>query len=189
LVAYIVPQAEQGLTVGELRDFASGKLPHYMIPSAYVMLETLPLTPNGKVNRRALPAPEQAGLPSQIPFVAPRTPTEARLAEIWQQVLGRESIGIYDNFFELGGHSLLATRVMSRVREAFHVETPLRALFETPSVAGLAEAVNKSQGEQVSSGGQIVRSDGQADVDGALARLDELADEELDLLLSKMLLD
>jgi amino acid adenylation domain-containing protein len=118
LVTYIVPRSEPTASVGELRSFLKTKLPEYMIPSAFVMLEALPLTPNGKVDRRSLPAPDTVRPELEKPFVAPRTEVEERLAAIWSDVLGLEQIGVRDNFFELGGHSLLATQVVSRVRES-----------------------------------------------------------------------
>ncbi|NLG48893.1 MAG: AMP-binding protein, partial [Chloroflexi bacterium] len=106
-----------------------------------VSLESLPLTPNGKVDRKALPAPEVTREELGSAYVAPRTPEEEMLAELWSQVLGVERVGVHDNFAELGGHSLLATQLMARVREAFQVEVPLRTLFEAPTVAELAKQV------------------------------------------------
>jgi len=120
-------------------------LPDYMVPSAYVTLDTLPLTPSGKVDRRALPVPEGRRPELEEAFVAPRTPTEEVLAGIWAEVLGLEQIGIYDSFFELGGHSLLATQVISRIRRVFHVELSLRTLFEEPTVAGLAVGIEMAR--------------------------------------------
>ena len=111
-----------------------------MVPSAFVILESLPLTPNGKVDRKALPAPDADGILADA-YVAPGNPTEERLAEIWCAVLKLGQIGVNNNFFELGGHSLLATQVISRIRNTFQIEVPLRALFEAPTVAGLAERV------------------------------------------------
>lgn len=141
LVAYIVPREEVLPTVSELRSFLKQKLPDYMVPSAFVMLDALPLTPNGKVERRALPAPDRTRLGSEQTFVSPRTPIEEVLVGIWTQVLGCESVDIHNNFFDIGGHSLLATQVISRVRGTLQVELPLRCLFESPTVAGLAESV------------------------------------------------
>ncbi|HEX2092011.1 MAG TPA: condensation domain-containing protein, partial [Longimicrobiaceae bacterium] len=123
----------------ELRGYLGERLPEYMIPAVWVVLEALPLTPNGKLDRGALPLPEGTGGGAHV---APRTPTEERLAGIWAEVLGVERVGVHDDFFALGGHSLVATRVISRAREAFRVELPLRALFEAPTVAGLGERVD-----------------------------------------------
>ena len=131
--------------IPELRAFLQEKLPEYMMPAAYVFLDALPLTPNGKVNRKALPAPEGGRSALGQAYEGPHTRTEEILAEKWSAVLGIERIGIHDNFFELGGHSLLATQVVSRIRQAFEVDLPLRALFETPTVAGLAEAIERSR--------------------------------------------
>ncbi len=141
LVAYVVPEEEPS-PAGELRRFLKEKLPEYMVPSAFVTLEALPLTPNGKVDRGALPSPDWTRPELERAFVAPRTPVEEVLSGIWAQVLGVERIGVHDNFFELGGHSLLAIQLVSRLREAFQVELPLRDLFETPTVADLAERID-----------------------------------------------
>src|SRR6185503_13956225 len=127
--------------IGELRGLLKSQLPAYMMPSAFVVLETMPLTPNGKVDRRALPVPAHSRPETLTGFIAPRTTTEQSLATVWSEVLKLESIGVDDNFFELGGHSLLATRLISKVRELFQVEIPLRRLFETPTIAGLAESI------------------------------------------------
>ena len=139
LVAYVVPNPEQTPTVDGLRRFLKQKLPDYMVPGAFVLLDALPLTPNGKVDRRALPAPDQSRPDQSVTFVAPCTPIEQQLADIWAEVLRLEQVGIHDNFFELGGHSLLATQVISRLRQAFGVELPVRALFEAPTVADLGD--------------------------------------------------
>ncbi|HHH41604.1 MAG TPA: amino acid adenylation domain-containing protein, partial [Chloroflexi bacterium] len=141
LAAYIVPAGETVPTAGELRRFLQERLPDYMVPSAYVVMEALPLTPNGKVDRQALPEPEWSRRQLAGEYVAPRTPVEEVLAGIWSQVLGVEEVGVHDNFFELGGHSLLATQLVSRVREAFEIELPLRHVFECPTVATLAERI------------------------------------------------
>ncbi|MFQ5794192.1 MAG: amino acid adenylation domain-containing protein, partial [Candidatus Bipolaricaulia bacterium] len=147
LVAYVVSNQEQAPMPGELRSFLKEKLPDYMVPSAFVMLDALPLTPNGKVDRRALPKPVRISPEVEKSFVAPRTPTEEKLAEIWAQVLGVEQVSIHDNFFELGGHSLLIPQLILRVREAFQMELPLRYLFEAPTVAELAQALDVIQQE------------------------------------------
>jgi amino acid adenylation domain-containing protein len=141
LVAYFVPSAARVLTVTELRRVLAAKLPDYMVPSAFVVLDALPLTGSGKVDRRALPAPGRARPDLETTFVEPRTPVEEVLAKIWGNLLALDTVGIHDGFFELGGHSLLATQLLSRTREAFQVEVPLRAFFEAPTVAGLAETL------------------------------------------------
>src|SRR6185295_13401748 len=134
----------------ELRDHLKQKLPDYMVPSAFVMLSELPLTPNGKVDRKALPEPGQTAR-EVMGYVAPSTAVEEVLCGMWEQMLKVDRVGVHDNFFELGGHSLLATQVVSLVREAFGIELPLRRLFETPTVATLAAAVEVQQLEQADS--------------------------------------
>ena len=139
LVAYLVSRAEQQATTKEIRQLLASQLPSYMMPTAFVFLESLPLTPNGKVDRRALPAPELNGRVLPDTFVAPQAPMEKILAGIWRQVLGVERIGIDDNFFELGGHSLLATQINSRLRKILGLDFPLRTLFEAPTVAAFSQ--------------------------------------------------
>jgi amino acid adenylation domain-containing protein len=140
LVAYTAAAVEPGPTGEDLRRHLQERLPGYMVPSAYVGLERLPMTVNGKVDRRALPEPEGARDLS-AEYVGPRTEVEGVVAGIWAEVLGVERVGVHDDFFELGGDSISSMRVISRVREAFEVEVPLRALFEAPTVADLAEQV------------------------------------------------
>ncbi|WP_338270596.1 AMP-binding enzyme, partial [Corallococcus caeni] len=121
LVAYV---AGEGLDVAAVRTALKGRVPEYMVPSAFVVLAALPLTANGKVDRKALPEPSEAGVEVSGAYVAPRTPTEEVLAAEWAKVLGVGRVGARDNFFELGGHSLLATQAISRVRSVFGVELP-----------------------------------------------------------------
>ncbi|MEW6733018.1 MAG: amino acid adenylation domain-containing protein [Acidobacteriota bacterium] len=142
LVAYLIMEQDSTVNINELRAYLKEKLPEYMLPSAFVMMECLPLTPNGKVNRRALPAPQLADtMIASEGYLAARSPIEEIVVEIWASVLNIEQIGVNDNFFELGGHSLLATQVISRFRAIFSLEVPLRSIFETPTVAGLAEQI------------------------------------------------
>ncbi|HEU4559497.1 MAG TPA: amino acid adenylation domain-containing protein [Longimicrobium sp.] len=138
LVAYYLGEPVRAET---LRAHLAERLPEYMIPAAFVHLDAFPVNPNGKLDRKALPAPDFA--PDEETYVAPRTPVEEVLAEIWAEVLGLERVGVHDEFFGLGGHSLLATRVVSQVREGFGVELPLRALFEEPTVAEMAARVEE----------------------------------------------
>ncbi|OUL18944.1 hypothetical protein BV372_33785 [Nostoc sp. T09] len=140
LVAYIVNKSQQEINTFELRSLLQAKLPSYMLPTTFVILDKLPLTPNCKVDRKVLPAPEQTtGL--EASFVPPRTPTEQIIVDIWADILGREQVGIYENFFNLGGHSLLATQVISRLREVFKIDLPLRSLFENPTIKNLVERI------------------------------------------------
>jgi amino acid adenylation domain-containing protein len=141
LVAYVVTRDGRALTDDELRDFLASRVPDYTMPSAFVTLDSLPLTPNGKVDRKQLPAPERTTAARE--FVAPRDANEEMLAGLWADVLRRERVGAEDNFFALGGHSLLAAQMVSRVRELFRVELPLRAVFEAPTVARLAARIRE----------------------------------------------
>jgi acyl carrier protein len=136
LVAYLVAR-EHPVSIEELRDWVKSKLPDYMAPSAFVWLDEIPLTTSGKVDRRTLDALDAPQTPAAR-FVAPRTELEKLTAGVWAELLGVEGVGLYDNFFELGGHSLRATQVMSRLRAALGIDLPLRALFDNPTVAGLA---------------------------------------------------
>ena len=147
LVAYFVPRRQPAPMIGELQSFLKEKLPEYMIPSAFVMLDSLPLAPNGtKVDYRALPTPGQGRPELATPFVAPRTAIEEKLAKIWAEVLGVDHVGIHDNFFELGGHSLLAMQIISQIHAAFQVEPSLRRFFEAVTVEGLAELIETVRG-------------------------------------------
>jgi len=142
LVAYVV--GHEAVDGSELRSYLKDRLPEYMVPSAFVTLEEVPLTPNGKVDRKALPEPDWNGREASSGFVAARTPVEEMLCGIWEQLLKTEQVGIHENFFELGGHSLLATQVISRVRESFNVELPLRVIFESPTIAEISETIEEA---------------------------------------------
>ncbi|HEX8853029.1 MAG TPA: amino acid adenylation domain-containing protein, partial [Pyrinomonadaceae bacterium] len=144
LVAYYVA-CKAEVTEDELRSYLQERLPKYMLPAHFVKLSALPLTPNGKIDRKALPEVGAERFEPSEGYLASRNATEEMLAGVWAEVLGRTQVGVLDNFFELGGHSLLATQVISRVRELFDVELPLRSLFETPTVAGLASRVESAR--------------------------------------------
>ncbi|HEX6715490.1 MAG TPA: condensation domain-containing protein [Pyrinomonadaceae bacterium] len=141
LVAYVVPRPGPAPRVSELRNFLKQKLPIHSIPASIVLLDEFPLTASGKLDRQALPAFELSPRELETEYVAPRTPLEERVVSIWSDLLHVEKIGIHDDFFELGGHSLLATQLMSRLRESFQVDLPLRNLFEAPTVIGLVENI------------------------------------------------
>ncbi|AEI67145.1 non-ribosomal peptide synthetase [Corallococcus macrosporus] len=141
LVAYVTVHDGTALEPSALRAHVKQRLPEYMVPSAYVVLQTLPLTPNGKVDRKALPAPATEGTAIET-YVAPRTATEQKLAAIFSEVLNVERVGLEADFFELGGHSLLATQLVSRVRDALGFALPLRDIFESPTVEKLAQRLD-----------------------------------------------
>ncbi|MBA2737668.1 MAG: non-ribosomal peptide synthetase, partial [Pyrinomonadaceae bacterium] len=175
LVAYLTMKTGK-INSGELRSYVKGFLPEYMTPSAFVLMKEWKLTPNGKIDRRQLPAPEESFSDAETEFIAPRTPVEEKLAGIWANLLRLERIGINDNFFDLGGHSLLATQVVSRIRDAFGENIALRMLFETPTVAGLAE--------QISSTNSSV--DGENSIEALSADMDQMQIKEIELLLAEM---
>ena len=144
LVAYVVPAPDMVPLPSMLRERLKTTLPEYMIPAVFVRLDTLPLTANGKVDRDALPAPDTADVLRDEPVTAPRTPVEQRLALIVASLLDTSAVGVNDNFFLLGGHSLLGTQLIARVRDAFGVDLPLRALFDHPTVEALAAEVERA---------------------------------------------
>jgi acyl carrier protein len=155
------------------------QLPEYMTPSEFVFLDVFPLTPNGKIDRFALPEPGRSRPELEQPYVAPRTEIEKELASIWAGVLRRESVGIKDNFFELGGHSLLATQVVSRIREQFKLELPLRSMFESPNIVALASVVAELQQKRKRAPGPELKRR------RPRAKVGHLTLEEVDSLLTK----
>jgi amino acid adenylation domain-containing protein/thioester reductase-like protein len=147
LVAYVVCKSHidsthPNLVIKALRNFLTEKLPDFMVPSAFVVLEELPLTLNGKLDRRALPIPKWTPIEESI-CVEPRTPVEAKVSEIWCQLFGVERIGMYDNFYELGGYSLLALRLIMQLNEVFKEQVVLENLLENPTIAGLSQVIEK----------------------------------------------
>jgi len=168
LVAYCVPTGKTTPNTGELRSLLREKLPDYMIPSAFVMLDAIPLTATRKVDRKALPTPSNLRPELDAPYVAPRGAGEKELARIWAEVLSLDKVGIHDNFFDLGGHSLAATRVISRVINTFKVELPIKSLFESPTVADMAVVITKNMAKKV----------GDKELAHMLAELKSLSNEE-----------
>ncbi|HYR09574.1 MAG TPA: amino acid adenylation domain-containing protein, partial [Longimicrobium sp.] len=140
LVAYVVPAIGAKVDVDALRRLCAARMPEYMVPSAFVALDAIPMTANGKVDRRALPEPDLSG--DADAYVAPRTPTEEIVADVWAELLGVDRVGARDGFFALGGHSLLGTRVVSRIRDRLGAEVPLAALFEAPRLDAFAARVD-----------------------------------------------
>jgi amino acid adenylation domain-containing protein len=178
LLGYFIPAdpaADSRQRAADLRSHLRARLPEYMVPSALIPMDAFPLTPAGKIDRRSLPAADQARRDAAAEYVAPRTGTEARLAAIAAQLLNLERVGVEDNFFELGGHSLLATQLISRIRDEFKVEAPLKALFEHPTVAGLAVVVDEGLKKQAAE---------QAKVADALAMVKGMTPEQVKALLA-----
>jgi len=152
LVAYVVCEASSTISSAELREHARKQLPDYMVPSAIVELATLPLTPNGKVDRKALPPPKATDFATDIDYLAPRNPVEAKLVGLWEETLGIKPIGVQTSFFDLGGRSLLAARLFTKISRAFGRDLPLAALFQAPTVEKLAlELAGSSTASQYSS--------------------------------------
>jgi acyl carrier protein len=156
LVAYIVPREGTEPDVTSLQTHLRKRLPEFMIPSFLTVLPALPLTSNGKLDHKALPSPEIDSL-VRIQYVAPRTPTEFAVAEIWAELLQIKQVGIRDNFFALGGHSLSAARAITRICDTFEIEMPLRELFEAPTIEALALRIQQAKDRQESYWASIER--------------------------------
>jgi acyl carrier protein len=161
--------------LSQLPEFLRKRLPEYMIPSNFVVLDEFPLTTNGKLDRQALPAPEGHRAELSEAFISPTTPVEEVLAEIWADVLELDHIGINDNFFDIGGHSLLAMMVISRVRETLEIEPPLRTMFESPTVAKFAAAILRDEDERA---GVEMKAQ-------LLLKLSQLSDDEVEAMLDE----
>jgi len=168
LVAYFVPTTQPTITTTKLRQGLAQVLPDYMIPSALVSMDTIPKTPNGKTDRLRLPLPGRDRPDLENPFVAPSVAMETELAAIWAEVLGLDQVGVHDNFFELGGDSLLASRIIAQVMRRFKVDLPIKTLFESPTVAKLAEILLLAQAKTI----------GEQDLTRILSEVESLSDEE-----------
>jgi acyl-CoA synthetase (AMP-forming)/AMP-acid ligase II/aryl carrier-like protein len=155
LVAFVATGGERSIFVDGLRAFSRLRLPDYMVPSHFALLDALPLTPNGKVDRKALAKMDTGAAPLGTEHVAPRTPTEEIVASAWAETLDVRAPGIHDNFFEVGGHSMSAARLMARLRAGFGFEVGLRSLFERPTIAGLAEVIDVLRLSQAHRGPEI----------------------------------
>jgi acyl carrier protein len=187
LVAYVVAEKQAAPTVTELRNWMKERLPEYLVPAAFVMLQAIPVTPNGKVNRRALPVPDTLRPDLEQGYLAPRTPAEETLARIWAEVLKLERVGVNDNFFELGGHSLLATQVISRIRETLELDVPLRRMFERPVLADFAQLVLQLQSLPRTAAATGIKRRDRATPEQLLARFDQLSEQEIGGLLNNMM--
>ena len=143
LVGYLTLAGPTAPTTADLRSYLKEKLPDYMAPAVFVIVEDFPLTPNGKVNRKALPAPQAARVETSAHHVAPRNEAERQVAAIWQTVLGVEKVGVTDNFFDLGGHSLLIIRVHNQIRRSFATDLTIAQMFQFPTVEALAAYLQK----------------------------------------------
>ncbi|MDZ7949849.1 amino acid adenylation domain-containing protein [Nostoc sp. DedQUE09] len=150
IVAYVVDQREQTLIIPELRNFLESKLPNYMMPTAFITLEALPLTPNGKVDHKALPAPDTARPELETVYQPPQTEVEKTIADIWQEVLNLENVGINDNFFQLGGHSLLLVQVHNKLQKIFQRDFLLVEMFQYPTISHLARYFSQEAREETS---------------------------------------
>ncbi len=175
LVVYYTPEKAAHVSVQQLRNDLKQRLPDYMVPALFVELNSFPQTPSGKIDRRALPEPEGIRPELSSQYVAPRTPVEQELARIAAEVLGLDRVGVQDNFFELGGHSMLAVKVIARIQEQYRVDIPLKTLFESPTVEGLAMTITQLQAQQQD----------EKQLEQLLNELENLSDEEARKLLNE----
>jgi amino acid adenylation domain-containing protein len=160
LVAYVVLKKEDSSAIKEMRSFLRKKLPDYMVPSAFVILDKMPLSPSGKTDRRALPAPERAYTAEMDSFMAPRDALEIQLAKIWEKVLGIKSVGIQEDFFDLGGHSLLAVRLLTEIEKVLCMNLPLATIFQAKTIEQLAEVLRNEERNLLWSTMYAIQTDG-----------------------------
>ncbi|MFL5537701.1 MAG: AMP-binding enzyme, partial [Longimicrobiaceae bacterium] len=163
LVAWVVPASAQGMDPAALRGWLAARLPEWMVPAAWVVVDALPITPNGKLDRAALPDPDGHAHAAAAEYVEPSTDTERELAAVWREVLQVERVGAGDAFFALGGHSLLAMQLASRVHQQLGVELPLPAFFDHPRLADMAARIDEAR---------------EAELATLLAEVEEMTDEE-----------
>lgn len=173
LVAYIVVSKHPAPNTSEMRNFLKERLPDYMIPSSFLILDALPMTSTDKVNRQGLPAPPPTRPDLDTPFAPPRTPVEESVTGIWEEVLALDRVGIHDDFFALGGHSLRAAQVISRVIQMFQVELPVESLFNSPTVADMAVVITQNR----------ARKAGKSELARMLSEVERFSEEEASRLL------
>jgi len=182
LIAYIIPKFDE-IDKNELKLFIRTKLPDYMVPQHFVIIEKIPLSPSGKVDRKVLPVPDFKNLKLSVKFVEPRNETEKALVEVVKELLNVEKVGVHDNFFDLGGHSLLATQFISRIKETFNKDIELRHLFEKPTIAELAEIIQKAnkESEFVSI---TTEERGEGSIEELVNEIQNLSEEDVEKLLN-----
>jgi amino acid adenylation domain-containing protein len=190
LTAYLEARSGLRTDVDELRRFARSKLPAYMVPSDYLIVDTFPLLPSGKIDRKTLGMQTAARPISDRGYVAPQTPTQERLAAIWRTLLKVERIGITDNFFELGGHSLMVMQVVSRIRRELEVEVPIRIMFEDPTIKGLAKEVEEANAKGIKAIAPIYSlSQNRNPLDQLSLQVEKMSRQELEDMLRQVLKD
>jgi acyl carrier protein len=175
LIAYIIPKAEENVHTEELKAHLAQQLPGYMVPGVFQEMDAWPLSPGGKIDRRKLPVPDTLYSDTETPYVAARTETEKMLSGIIKEVLNIQKVGIRDSFFNLGGHSMQGTQVLSRIRDQFDIDLPLRTIFENPTIEGIARAITEQKAIQA----------GDSDLDSMLDEIENLSDDELTRLLDE----
>jgi len=186
IVAYMISSNKESVDLGDLRAFIRTKLPEYMVPVTFVLLDEFPLSPSKKIDYKALPVPDVSNKTTKVEYVEPRNETEKIIAQIGMELLGIQKMGIHDNFFELGGHSLLATQYVSRIKSSLGKEISLKTLFEYPTIAKLVIQLNLIQKKSNSEKIEITKqSRGSSDLLDLVNELDNLSDEEVKEILEK----
>jgi acyl carrier protein len=180
LCAYVVPTRETKIDTPELRQYLSRMLPDYMIPSYFVTLEKIPVTLNGKVNRKALPEPTGQRQGMKVPYAAPEAEKEKIIAQLWQEILQVDKIGIYDNFFELGGNSINLIQLTRKLQDAFQQEIPMVKMFMYPTISSLVDYLNREEGKEKNALDEKTiaeHKESAAVIDETMALMDNLMDE------------
>jgi hypothetical protein len=187
LIAYVTGSEIRVPGTTELRRYLKSRVPDYMIPSLFVVLEAMPLLPNGKVDRSALPILEPDQMVAEHAFVGPRNKNEEKLASMWRDLLGIERIGIDRNFFELGGHSLLGMQLLARIRRTFEIDLPVRRLFEEPTIAGLMVEIERARANGIGiQPRSIPRRSRMSASDALAAELEKLSPDQISALIEKL---